>query len=117
MTCCSLGLKPLALTDRLMVHFDRPNSPMQGVVYWSAMTRAGCPLHFENCLHNSSQSLFIDVCGIRKGGSCVAVSIRDPKTKEMMGTSLAVKTTVCASKLLLGCQGTEQTFEIRVTKI
>ncbi|CAB3377171.1 Hypothetical predicted protein [Cloeon dipterum] len=114
MTCCSLGLKPLALTDWLMFHFDRPNSPLQGVVYWSAMTRAGCPLHFENCLHNASQSLSIDIiCGIRKGGSCVAVSIRDPISKEVFGTSMAVKTTVCASKLLLGCQGTEKTFEIR----
>ncbi|XP_065350264.1 uncharacterized protein LOC135946129 [Cloeon dipterum] len=111
-TCCSLGLKPLAVNG-LLTYLDRPNSPMQGVVFWSAMTRAGCPLRFENCFHNVSEWLEFDIAGVKKGGSCVAVSVRDPNAKKVMDTGLAMKTTVCTSKLLLGCQGTEQTFEIR----
>ncbi|CAB3385442.1 Hypothetical predicted protein [Cloeon dipterum] len=117
MTCCSLGLKPLAITNSFFNQFNRLNSPMQGLVYWSAMTRAGCLLFFENCLHNASESIDVEIYAVRKGGSCVAVSSRDPKATELMIWSLAVKTNLCASKLLLGCQGTEQTFEIRDDKI
>ncbi|CAB3383667.1 Hypothetical predicted protein [Cloeon dipterum] len=115
MTCCRLGLKPLALINTLLDHLDTPNiiAAMQGVVHWTAMTRAGCPLHFENFLHNESETFFLAIYGIQKGGSCVAGSIRDPKAAEILGPSLAVKTTICASKLLLGCEGKEKTFEIR----
>ncbi|CAB3383668.1 Hypothetical predicted protein [Cloeon dipterum] len=112
MTCCSLGLKPIALTDSLLDHFNRSNI-LQGVAFWSALTRAGCPLHFENFLHNASESLNnVTIFGIRQGGSCVAVSIKETGDKEVKSAT-AVKTNVCASKLLLGCQGTEQTFDIR----
>ncbi|XP_065337298.1 uncharacterized protein LOC135937894 [Cloeon dipterum] len=119
MTCCRLGLKPIALINNILDHLETPNiiAAMQGVVYWTAMTRAGCHLHFENFLHNESETFVFAIYGIRKGGSCVAASIRDPKSAEVVGPSLAVKTKNCASKLLLGCEGTEQTFEIRVTKL
>ncbi|CAB3387297.1 Hypothetical predicted protein [Cloeon dipterum] len=116
MTCCSLGLKPLALTRALFDHNnDNPNIPMQGVVYWSAMTRDGCLLHFENCLHKeTSELLDAIICGVRNGGSCVAVSNRDKSVRQYIGTSLILKFTICYSKLLLGCEGTEKTFDIRV---
>ncbi|XP_065334759.1 uncharacterized protein LOC135936017 [Cloeon dipterum] len=114
-TCCRLGLKPIALTKSLLDHFNRSNIPVQGVAFWSALTRAGCPLHFENFLHNASEWLEsfknVTIFGIRQGGSCVAVSIKETGGKEVK-SGVAVKTNVCASKLLLGCQGTEQTFDI-----
>ncbi|XP_065337627.1 uncharacterized protein LOC135938053 [Cloeon dipterum] len=118
MTCCSLGLKPLAVTDSLFDHFMTPNIPLQGVAFWSALTRAGCPLHFENFLHNATGTLNnVIIYGIRQGGSCVAGSILEIETNGGLVSGLVVKTTVCASKLLLCCQGTEKTFEIRVPKI
>ncbi|XP_065334734.1 uncharacterized protein LOC135935999 [Cloeon dipterum] len=129
MTCCSLGLKPIAVTDSLWKHYDsraspdfnpqsaslNPKSELFSVVCWSALTRFGCPLHFENFLHNASETIgeHINILGIRKGGSCVAVSIREKWKGKYKDTTLTVKTTLCDSKLLLGCQGTEKTFEIR----
>ncbi|CAB3387363.1 Hypothetical predicted protein [Cloeon dipterum] len=87
---------------------------MQGLVYWTAMTRSGCPYHFENCLHNVSESFSLNINGMHKGGSCVAVSVRDPSTAARLNNvGLAAKVSICSSKLLLGCEGPEKTFEVR----
>ncbi|XP_065335333.1 uncharacterized protein LOC135936452 [Cloeon dipterum] len=112
MTCCSLGLKPLAVTNDLWDHFKKANNSVQNLVYWSAMNRNGCPLHFENFLHNLSATSLNSIHGIRKGGSCVAVSFRE-KVNIEIDPAIVFKTTACASKLLLGCEETEKTFEIR----
>ncbi|CAB3360403.1 Hypothetical predicted protein [Cloeon dipterum] len=112
MTCCSLGLKPIVVTTALKF-FDESSSSMQGIVYWTALTRAGCPFHFKNCFHNYESISNLSINGMQEGGSCVAVSTRDPLTKAKMKVSLALKSMVCSSKLLLGCEGQEQTFEFR----
>ncbi|CAB3389059.1 Hypothetical predicted protein [Cloeon dipterum] len=94
------------------LHFN--DSAMQGLVYWTAMTRSGCPYHFENCLHNVSESFSLNINGMHKGGSCVAVSVRDPSTAARLNNvGLAAKVSICSSKLLLGCEGPEKTFEVR----
>ncbi|XP_065334629.1 uncharacterized protein LOC135935926 [Cloeon dipterum] len=110
-TCCSLGLKPLPL-DEQVSHFDRSNSPMQGVVYWTAMTRADCQYQFENCFQESTVYPS-RVYGLKEGGSCVAVSVRDSIAKTVTGIGLASKTMLCNSKLLMACEGPVQTFDVR----
>ncbi|XP_065336514.1 uncharacterized protein LOC135937298 isoform X2 [Cloeon dipterum] len=117
-TCCSLGLKPIALTDNLTNQFDREDSPMQGLVYWTAMTRADCPYEFENCFHSNATEPFSipTIHGVFQEGSCVAVTVRDPSAKLYLGYRIAVKTTPCISKLLLACEGPVQTFRMKKKK-
>ncbi|CAB3388705.1 Hypothetical predicted protein [Cloeon dipterum] len=111
-TCCSLGLKPLSLGEDI-THFDRSKSPMQGVVYWTAMTRAECPYQFENCFQENKEEFPMPIYGTKEGGSCVAISVRDDVARATIGTGMAVKVIVCTSKLLMACEGPTQTFEVR----
>ncbi|XP_065350656.1 uncharacterized protein LOC135946374 [Cloeon dipterum] len=114
--CCSIGMKPIRVTDELLSTlnsigvsyesfkiFDKTvNSTEDRMLiktsFWTAATRQGCAGHYRFCMHDDvgpwdSQDSFWDTVNPRDSGSCLVVD-RQYANKE--GAPFGVRQVQCS---------------------
>ncbi|XP_065346454.1 uncharacterized protein LOC135943717 [Cloeon dipterum] len=119
--CCSLGMKPIKVTDELLSALNTVGNASNKITifytpeyesetntteerfviktsFWTAVTRLGCAGQYRYCLYDDigpwdSQDKFWDKVNPRDDGSCLAVDREYTKT----GTPFGVRQMKCSS--------------------